>query len=126
MVYGFVRQSGGGVRIHSQVGLGTSVKLYLPATDAEAAVAPAIMAPSTARGDGQRVLVVEDDAAVRLLVREVLQEQRYDTVEHVQQRVELVRAEKYGDLQILLQAPRQFHDAALIMRIEADERLVQQ
>jgi signal transduction histidine kinase len=79
MVYGFVRQSGGQVRIHSQVDLGTSVKLYLPMTDAKPE-APTV-APPAPRGDGERVLVVEDDDAVRLLVREVLEELRYDVVE---------------------------------------------
>ena len=80
MVYGFVRQSGGQVRIHSQMGVGTSVKLYLPTTAARpaAASAAASLAP---RGDGQRVLVVEDEPAVRMLVREVLEELHYDTVE---------------------------------------------
>jgi len=80
MVYGFVRQSGGQVRIHSQVGLGTSVKLYLPTTDERpsAAIAAPPLAP---RGDGERVLVVEDEPAVRMLVREVLEELHYHAVE---------------------------------------------
>jgi signal transduction histidine kinase len=80
MVYGFVRQSGGQVRIHSQVGLGTSVKLYLPTTEARPAAAP-IAASAAPHGDGERVLVVEDDVAVRMLVREVLQELQYHAVE---------------------------------------------
>ena len=80
MVYGFAQQSGGSVRIHSQPGLGTSVKLYLPVTDAAPAVAdePTLAAP---RGAGERVLVVEDDPAVRMLVREVLEELHYEAVE---------------------------------------------
>jgi signal transduction histidine kinase len=80
MVYGFVRQSGGQVRIHSQVGLGTSVKVYLPTTDAQSTAAPTA-ASSAPHGDGERVLVVEDDAAVRMLVREVLEELQYQAVE---------------------------------------------
>jgi signal transduction histidine kinase len=80
MVYGFVKQSGGQVRIHSQEGLGTSVKLYLPITD-ERPAAAAVEAPPAPRGEGQRVLVVEDEPAVRMLVREVLQELHYDAVE---------------------------------------------
>jgi len=80
MVYGFAQQSGGAVRIHSQVGLGTSVKLYLPMTEATPAgeAEPVARAP---QGDGQRVLVVEDDPAVLMLVREVLVELRYEPVE---------------------------------------------
>jgi signal transduction histidine kinase len=80
MVYGFARQSGGQVRIHSQVGLGTSVKLYLPTTDARPAAAP-LVASSAPHGGGERVLVIEDDAAVRMLVREVLEELQYHAVE---------------------------------------------
>ena len=80
MVYGFAQQSGGTVRIHSQPGLGTSVRLYLPITDD--APADANPAPSPApRGDGERVLIVEDDPAVRMLVREVLEELHYDAIE---------------------------------------------
>jgi signal transduction histidine kinase len=80
MVYGFARQSGGAVRIHSQIGVGTSVKLYLPTTDARPAASPesTVCAP---QGDGERVLVVEDDPAVRMLVREVLEELRYEPIE---------------------------------------------
>ena len=80
MVYGFAQQSGGQVRIHSQPGLGTSVKIYLPSTDVgdEGREAPA---PFTATGEGQRVLVVEDDSAVRMLVRDVLEEMGYQAVE---------------------------------------------
>jgi signal transduction histidine kinase len=80
MVYGFARQSGGSVRIHSQVGVGTSVKLFLPTTEDR----PPASSESVSRapqGDGERVLVIEDDPAVRMLVREVLEELRYQPVE---------------------------------------------
>ena len=80
MVYGFVQQSGGAVRIHSQVDLGTSVKLYLPitaATPIDDSQAPAPVLPGT----GEWVLLVEDDPSVRLLVREVLAELEYRPIE---------------------------------------------
>lgn len=80
MVYGFARQSGGAVRIHSQSGLGTSVKLYLPITSARP-VAGQIAPVAARRGSGERVLIVEDDSSVRMLVREVLQELDYDAIE---------------------------------------------
>ena len=80
MVYGFARQSGGAVRIHSQVGAGTSVQLFLPTSDARPAPAAAPRS-SPPTGQGERVLVVEDDPAVRMLVREVLEELRYQAVE---------------------------------------------
>ncbi|MGE0715419.1 MAG: response regulator [Alphaproteobacteria bacterium] len=80
MVYGFAKQSGGQVRIHSQPGVGTSVKIHLPVTDAPGPAATAPMG-TAASGDGERVLVVEDDEAVRMLVREVLEELHYRSVE---------------------------------------------
>ena len=80
MVYGFAKQSGGSVRIHSQPGLGTSVTLYLPITDAAPADAMPAARP-TPHGDGERVLVVEDDPAVRMLVLEVLEELHYEAME---------------------------------------------
>lgn len=80
MVYGFARQSGGAVRIHSQIGIGTSVKLYFPTTEAPPADTGQLSF-SVPEGAGERVLVVEDDPAVRMLVRDLLQELRYDTVE---------------------------------------------
>ena len=68
----FARQSGGQVRIHSQPGMGTTVSLYLVAGEAiEEAAAPESAVP---QGNGQSVLLVEDDPSVRLLVRAVLEE----------------------------------------------------
>jgi PAS domain S-box-containing protein len=65
-VYGFLRQCGGGVSIDSAEGRGTSVALYLPATDAPATfAAPRTDANPPGRLEGVRVLLVEDDAAVR-------------------------------------------------------------
>ncbi|MCC7266454.1 MAG: PAS domain S-box protein [Caulobacteraceae bacterium] len=81
MVYGFVRQSKGHVRIYSQPGEGTTVKLFLPrfqgAVEAEAAEPPPRELPA---GEGEVVLVVEDEAAVRLLITEVLEELGYRAI----------------------------------------------
>ncbi len=79
MVYGFVRQSGGQVRIYSEVGQGTTMCLYLPRHyGSEADRAEAIGAGGRARADaGETVLVVDDEPTVRMLVTDVLQEQGY-------------------------------------------------
>jgi PAS domain S-box-containing protein len=81
MVYGFARQSGGQVRIHSQPGDGTTVSVYLRAVDGPSGREDASTYAAVAEGSGQTVLLVEDDSSVRLLVREVLEELCYETLE---------------------------------------------
>ena len=81
MVYGFVSQSGGEVRIDSEVGAGTAVTLLLPA--AERALQderPAVAASQNASA-GEIVLVVEDDPQVRMLILEVLRDLKYRALE---------------------------------------------
>ena len=74
-VYGFVRQCGGGVRIESKLGEGTVVSLYLPASGSPPTVAETApsAAPSLA-ARGARVLLVEDDEAVRAVTETLLEE----------------------------------------------------
>jgi signal transduction histidine kinase/CheY-like chemotaxis protein len=79
MVYGFAKQSQGQVKIDSEIGQGTTVKLYLPRAPAqvdrpEAAAAPVEAAAETA---GATILVVEDDDAVRDHTAEILGELGY-------------------------------------------------
>lgn len=70
MVYGFVRQSNGHVRIDSAIGQGTSVKIYLPRTLDPVVQEPDV--PSHARFGNERILVVEDNEGVRRAVVEML------------------------------------------------------
>jgi CheY-like chemotaxis protein len=80
MIYGFVRQSGGHVRIYSEPGHGTAVTLYLPRSGGpREAIAQAVPAPQAQAGE--TVLVVDDEATVRMLAREVLEEQGYAILE---------------------------------------------
>jgi CheY-like chemotaxis protein len=65
MVFGFVKQSGGHVKIYSEVGHGTSVKLYLPRAAGIQQTAHEAEASGTIRGGNETILVVEDDALVR-------------------------------------------------------------
>ncbi|HMI19812.1 MAG TPA: ATP-binding protein [Sphingomonas sp.] len=77
MIYGFAKQSGGHVRIDSEVGKGTTVKLYLPRAQVDdplESIDESAIAPD---GRGETVLVVEDDPVVRLLIVEVLGELGY-------------------------------------------------
>ena len=86
MIYGFARQSGGQVRIESRPGQGTTIVLTLPRHMAEdddrqdADVSPDL-ADAPRAGMGETVLVVDDEAAVRMLVGEVLQELGYNAIE---------------------------------------------
>jgi CheY-like chemotaxis protein len=65
MVYGFVKQSGGHIKVYSEVGHGTTIKLYLPRSTESAPEAIEAVAPETAEGGTELILVVEDDALVR-------------------------------------------------------------
>jgi PAS domain S-box-containing protein len=84
MIYGFARQSEGYARIYSEVGQGTTVKLYLPRYYGEAEDTDTDRGELTDahRSDaGETVLVVEDEAAVRDLVVDVLEELGYRAIE---------------------------------------------
>lgn len=81
MIYGFAQQSGGQVEIDSQVGVGTTIKLLLPATDPQSDQEQDHQSSVIEEGQGQTVLVVEDDDAVRLLICEVLADLSYNAVE---------------------------------------------
>ncbi|WP_307137413.1 CHASE3 domain-containing protein [Pseudoroseomonas cervicalis] len=74
-VYGFVKQSGGHVKLYSEDGQGTSVKLYLPRSRRTEEATGQAAGPVT--GGRETVLVVEDDEAVREAVVEMLQELGY-------------------------------------------------
>ncbi|MDE5458920.1 response regulator [Bradyrhizobium sp. CSA112] len=78
MVYGFVKQSGGHVRIYSEVGHGTTIKLYLPPARGQVEAAPSA-APPLPHGN-ETVMVVEDDALVRNFVTTQLQSLGYRTI----------------------------------------------
>lgn len=82
MIYGFARQSRGHVTLHSEVGKGTTVSLFLPRFVGEitpdVTVDPALLPIANS---GETVLIVEDDPAVRVLVSQVLSELGYAFVE---------------------------------------------
>ena len=77
MVYGFVRQSGGQVRVQSAPGQGTTMHLYLPRHQGQAQDEAAAAHHDLAPGAGETVLVIEDEHTIRELVSEVLAEAGY-------------------------------------------------
>jgi CheY-like chemotaxis protein len=76
MIYGFARQSRGHLRMESRVGHGTTVELYLPRA-LQGAIDLSVPTVATPRGQGEAILVVEDDATVRLIINDVLEELGY-------------------------------------------------
>src|SRR4029434_4133767 len=82
MVYGFVKQSGGHIKIYSELGQGTAIKIYLPRFyGAEEAATGDTKTSAKPDGHGQLILVVEDEDSVRLLTAESLRELGYKVVE---------------------------------------------
>jgi CheY-like chemotaxis protein len=82
-VYGFIKQSGGHVKIYSEAGVGTTVKLYLPRYygEEEEASLPGERAAGLSRARDEIILVVEDEEDVRHLSVESLRELGYTVVE---------------------------------------------
>jgi CheY-like chemotaxis protein len=77
-VYGFIKQSGGHVKIYSEIGSGTTVRLYLPRhIQADFASNSQVSVPETPRGKGETVLLVEDDPDVRTFAKDTLQDLGY-------------------------------------------------
>jgi CheY-like chemotaxis protein len=73
-VFGIVKQSGGHIGVYSEVGRGTSFKVYLPRIERSGEVAPAGVARAEALPVGsETILLVEDEEALRQLIREILE-----------------------------------------------------
>jgi CheY-like chemotaxis protein len=80
MVYGFIRQSNGHIAISSEVGRGTTVRMYFPRSEPALAVTePARKGPLP--GGTERILLVEDEDAVRTVIDEQLQSLGYDVTQ---------------------------------------------
>ncbi len=80
-VFGFVKQSEGHVKIYSELGQGTTVKIYLPRAPADAAPAADRVSPSIAPPGDETILVVEDDHDVRAAVTGMLKDLGYTVIE---------------------------------------------
>jgi signal transduction histidine kinase/CheY-like chemotaxis protein len=100
MVYGFMKQSGGHVKIYSEVGVGTSVKLYIPIATGHSVQDAAGSAGNMPRGHGERILVVEDEIQVRNFAAGQLKRLGYTVIEACDGReaLELLRGGAAVDL----------------------------
>jgi PAS domain S-box-containing protein len=103
MVYGFVRQSRGHVKIYSELGHGTSIKLYLPraARPVEAATQAASSPAEGSRGGSETILVVEDAATVRRMVVTMLESLGYEVRQAENGRVALEIIKLPGKIDLL-------------------------
>jgi CheY-like chemotaxis protein len=101
MVYGIVRQSGGYVDVESAPGAGTTFRVYLPRSEGRttSGVRPRV----SSRSGSETVLLVEDEAAVRNLVRAVLERKGYVVLAAQDGAGALDLADKHtGDIHVLL------------------------
>lgn len=80
-VYGIVKQSGGNIWVYSEPGKGTTFKIYLPRVEQEADPIEIKPRPDEVPTGSETILLVEDDAAVRHLAREILQMSGYTVLE---------------------------------------------
>jgi len=102
-VYGFVRQSNGHVRIYSELGEGTTIKIYLPrliGSDEEPAERPA-QTPAMMKGSGETILVVEDEPSLRVYTVEALRDLGYRVLEAADGRSALAIVEQHPDIALL-------------------------
>jgi CheY-like chemotaxis protein len=81
MAYGFAKQSKGYIKIYSEVGLGTTVRIYLPRSTASVEEATPEPSDDSGRSKGETILVVEDDVDVRSMTVSLLRSIGYDVLE---------------------------------------------
>jgi CheY-like chemotaxis protein len=79
-VFGFIKQSGGHIKLYSEVGQGTMVKLYLPKAPGDGTPAIQRHDEGTPLGTGETVLIVEDDVDVRTAVAALVGELGYSVI----------------------------------------------
>jgi two-component system cell cycle sensor histidine kinase/response regulator CckA len=102
-VYGIVKQSEGSIWAYSEVGLGTTFKIYLPAVECqEVKVAAGVENPELLRG-AETVLLVEDEEVVREMATEILRENGYYVMEAKHPNEALILAAQYdGEIHLML------------------------
>jgi NO-binding membrane sensor protein with MHYT domain/nitrogen-specific signal transduction histidine kinase/ActR/RegA family two-component response regulator len=99
-VYGFVRQSGGEVRVQSTIGQGTTFTVYLPVADREAEVPAAQPSAQRDHNPSLRVLLTEDDPSVAGITETMLKNLGHDVVraQNAEQALQVLKSERPVDL----------------------------
>jgi PAS domain S-box-containing protein len=96
VVHGIVHQSGGRIEVDSEVGRGTTFRLYFPAAESSAAAEPGEDHRTASPGAGRAVLLVEDEGLVRRMAARALGEAGYQVLEAENGRAALELAARYG------------------------------
>ena len=100
-VYGFVRQTGGHIRIYSELGVGTTIKIYLPRSLADASAGPNPREDAPEHGGSETILVVEDHEDLRSYSTGVLRELGYVVLEAANGRSALEMLQSHNDVDLL-------------------------
>ncbi len=101
-VYGFVKQSRGHIKVYSEVGAGTTVKIYLPRHIADAKELKRTISETMRTGDrSEIILVVEDDTLMRRLTTEALHELGYTVFESENAANALAILDRVADVKLL-------------------------
>jgi PAS domain S-box-containing protein len=101
MVFGFVKQSGGHIKIYSEEGHGTTVRIYLPRSTGLHQTGTEEMTTSAIRGGQERILIVEDDALVRKYVITQIQSLGYSTLDAANASEALAIIDNNADIDLL-------------------------
>jgi len=121
MVYGFVKQSSGHIQIYSELGHGTTVKIYLPRSRQPEQTTLLMLEPTPAPEPGRTILVVEDEEAVREAAMAIIEELGYRRLEasDAEQALALLSAGEHVDLvftDVVMPGPMRTRDFAQRLR----------
>ena len=101
-VYGIIKQSGGYIWVYSEMGIGSTFKVYLPSVEAPVELPTNLQQPAPRRGS-ETVLLVEDEDGVRALMRQVLHRHGYNVLESRHGGEALLMCERHsGKIDLLL------------------------
>jgi CheY-like chemotaxis protein len=82
-IFGIVKQHRGWIRVYSEIGRGTTIRIFLPGVDAGRELPAADAAPSSPRGGSETILLVEDEVSVREVTRRMLERHGYRVLEAI-------------------------------------------